>query len=119
MNTKYQPQLKKKYKMKRDLYARAKKRLEIEMIAKKLQITQNNIINKHMKMMKFTSKTTLRLKNQNGTPIKYKGYELGSLPPKFAYIYDDNKEAFGVNEWFNYKGLTWIKEQKEDLNTYF
>ena len=62
------------------------------------------------KTLKFTSKTTLKLKNQHNYPIKYKGYEVGNLPPKFAYIYDVNKETFGIDEWFNYKGLTWIKE---------
>jgi hypothetical protein len=58
-----------------------------------------------MNRIKLTSKTTLKLNN-----VKYKGYELGDLPPKFAYIYDENKETFGIDEWFNFKGLTWIKE---------
>ena len=58
-----------------------------------------------MNRIKLTSKTTLKLND-----VRYKGYELGDLPPKFAYIYDDNKETFGINEWFNFKGLTWIKE---------
>jgi len=56
------------------------------------------------------SKTRLRIKDENGSISLHKGYNLGELPPKFAYIYDDNKETFGVNEWFNFKGLTWIKE---------
>tara|TARA_R110002096_G_scaffold299126_1_gene493563 strand:+ start:85 stop:276 length:192 start_codon:yes stop_codon:yes gene_type:complete len=63
-----------------------------------------------MRKMKFTSKTTMRLTNSNGYRVLYKGYEIGNLPPKFAYIYDVDKETFGVSDWFNYKGLTWIKE---------
>ncbi len=58
----------------------------------------------------MVSKTRLRMDNEHGYPIMYKGYNLGELPPKFAYIYNDNKETFGINEWFNFKGLTWIKE---------
>ena len=63
-----------------------------------------------MRKMKFTSKTTMRLTNSNGYRVLYKGYEIGNLPPKFAYIYDTDKETFGVSDWFNYKGLTWIKD---------
>jgi len=60
-----------------------------------------------MNRIKLTSKTTLKLNN-----VKYKGYELGDLPPKFAYIYDENKETFGIDEWFNYKGLTWVIDKE-------
>ena len=63
-----------------------------------------------MNRIKFTSKTTLKLYNQHGYPVKYKGYNLGELPPRFGYIYNDTKETFGIDKWFNYKGLTWIQE---------
>ena len=65
----------------------------------------DNIIKSNMKTIKFTSKTTLKLDG-----IKYKGYELGDLPPSFGFIYNENKESFGINKWFNLKGLTWIQE---------
>jgi hypothetical protein len=58
-----------------------------------------------MNRIKFTSKTTLKLND-----VKYKGYNLGELPPRFGYIYNDTKETFGIDRWFNYKGLTWIQE---------
>ena len=61
-----------------------------------------------MNKIKFTSKTTLKL---NGIP--YKGYELGTLPNSFGYFYNENKETFGINKWFNLKGLTWIQEQND------
>ena len=59
-----------------------------------------------MNKIKFTSKTTLTLTNPLGYPVKYKGYELGDLPPRFGFKYKDDKE--GIYQWFNYKGLTWV-----------
>ncbi len=64
-----------------------------------------------MNIIKFTSKTTLKLNN-----IKYKGYLIGDLPPSFGFKekfdgYDDkgnNKFKKGIKQWFNYKGLTWV-----------
>ena len=63
-----------------------------------------------MKKLKIVSKTRMKMDNEYGAFYYYKGYLLGDLPPKFAYIYDENKETFGINEWFNFKGLTWVKE---------
>ena len=65
-----------------------------------------------MKTIKFTSKTTIRL---NG--IDYKGYNVGDLPPSFGFkeksqgVGEDGIEEFksGKSEWFNYKGLTYVK----------
>lgn len=39
---------------------------------------------------------------------KYKGYAVGELPSRFAFIYDDNEEQDGITEWFNHKGLTYV-----------
>jgi len=39
---------------------------------------------------------------------KYKPYTIGSLPPTFAYLYDEIDEKQGISEWFNYKGLTYV-----------
>jgi hypothetical protein len=66
-----------------------------------------------MNKIKLTSKTTLKL---NRKP--YKGYELGDLPPSFGFNakldgVDDNgqdKFKYGINKWFNYKGLTWVRD---------
>jgi hypothetical protein len=41
---------------------------------------------------------------------KYKGYLIGELPEKFAFIYDENKDQDGIVSWFNYKGLTYITD---------
>ena len=66
-----------------------------------------------MNRIKLTSKTTLKLGNGS-----YKGYLIGDLPMSFGFnqkfdgIDEDGQEKFryGINKWFNYKGLTWIKE---------
>ena len=66
-----------------------------------------------MNRIRFTSKTTMKL---NKRP--YKGYNLGEIPPSFGFdakldSIDENgqdKFKYGINKWFNYKGLTWIKE---------
>ena len=66
-----------------------------------------------MNRIRFTSKTTMKL---NKRP--YKGYTLGEIPPSFGFDQkfdskDENgqdKFKYGINKWFNYKGLTWIKE---------
>mgnify|MGYP006908269926 CR=1 FL=1 len=57
-------------------------------------------------MIKF-SKKSIALK-LNG--LVYKGYTLGNLPDKFAFIYDEDKDQQGIKEWFNYKGFTWVCE---------
>ncbi len=58
-----------------------------------------------MNKLKFTSKTTLKLGD-----VKYKGYDVGSLPPRFGFKEKDEKE--GIYQWFNYKGLTWIIDKE-------
>ena len=69
-----------------------------------------------MNRIKLTSKKTLKLNNK-----PFKGYELGDLPPSFGFDFKldgvnengTNKFKYGINQWFNYKGLTWLKSQKE------
>tara|TARA_B100000131_G_scaffold275226_1_gene277673 strand:+ start:730 stop:945 length:216 start_codon:yes stop_codon:yes gene_type:complete len=70
-----------------------------------------------MKTIKIINKNYLAINNK----ILYKGYLLGDLPPTFSFLFkedtkwDDDKETYetnkiyGINKWFNYKGLTWIK----------
>lgn len=67
-----------------------------------------------MNTIRFTSKQTMKL---NRKP--YKGYLIGDLPMSFGFDrkfdsvdFDKNlvKFKYGVSEWFNYKGLTWIRE---------
>mgnify|MGYP000058827934 FL=1 len=53
--------------------------------------------------LKQVDKTTLKLND-----TLYKGYAISELPPSFAFIYNDDKENFGIQSWFNYKGLTYV-----------
>ena len=65
-----------------------------------------------MKTIKFINKNTIIL---NG--IEYKGYNIGDLPNSFGfkekYLGQDedgvDQYRFGKDNWFNYKGLTFIE----------
>ena len=39
----------------------------------------------------------------------YKGYTIGNLPAKFAFIYNEDQDKEGITEWFNFKGLTFVE----------
>ena len=41
----------------------------------------------------------------------YKPYAIGSLPPTFGFIQntENGEDQDGIYQWFNYKGLTYIK----------
>ena len=58
-----------------------------------------------MQTIKFQNSSTIKL---NG--ITYKGYTVGNLPKRFAFIYDENKDQEGIIQWFNYKGLTYVEK---------
>jgi hypothetical protein len=57
-----------------------------------------------MQQIKFINSTTIKLNN-----VTYKGYPVGELPKRFAFIYDENKDQEGITEWFNFKGLTYVE----------
>lgn len=40
----------------------------------------------------------------------FKPYTLGSLPPTFAFKYNEEDDTSGIRTWFNHKGLTYIQE---------
>ena len=56
-----------------------------------------------MKNIKFLKSKEIKLDG-----VKYRPYLIGSLPQKFAFIYDEYEDQDGVTNWFNYKGLTYI-----------
>ena len=58
-----------------------------------------------MQQIKFINSTTIKLNN-----VTYKGYPVGELPKRFAFIYDEDKDQEGITEWFNYKGLTFVEK---------
>lgn len=71
-----------------------------------------NIKTNTMNTIKFTNKSTIIITKQGCTPIKYKGYEVGSLLPSFGFIYDADNDKDGVSSWFNHKGLTYVVAPK-------
>jgi hypothetical protein len=57
-----------------------------------------------MQGIKFKNSSTIILNGQ-----MYKGYTVGNLPKKFAFIYDEDEEKEGIMQWFNHKGLTYVE----------
>ena len=66
----------------------------------------NTVTNKQytMKKIKFINSTNIRFNGQD-----YKGYLIGELPKRFAFIYNEDSDQEGITDWFNYKGLTFVE----------
>ena len=47
----------------------------------------------------------------------YKPYLVGELPSTFGFIYNEDKDQEGITEWFNYKGLTYLKKQQYEVSS--
>ena len=58
-----------------------------------------------MNRIKFLKKKEIEL---NG--VRYKPYTICNIPTNFGFIYNEETDKEGINEWFNYKGLTYITE---------
>ena len=56
-----------------------------------------------MQKIKFLSNNQILLNNKI-----YQGYNVGELPDSFGFIYNEDKEQYGISEWFNFKGLTYV-----------
>ena len=56
-----------------------------------------------MNKIKFLRSKEIRLDR-----VKYRPYLIGSLPQRFAFIYDDYEDQDGITTWFNYKGFTYV-----------
>lgn len=62
-----------------------------------------------MQSIKFLSNKTIKLNGEI-----YKPYNVGNLPPSFGFKQKPNGDGDvkdGIYEWFNYKGLTYIKAE--------
>ena len=65
---------------------------------------------KNPQTLKQINSTTIKLTcNTTQYSVIYKGYTIGNIPKTFAFIYNEDKEQDGITEWFNYKGLTYVK----------
>lgn len=63
-----------------------------------------------MQSIKFKSDKTIKINGEI-----YKPYLVGDLPPSFGFKYIDNSDGSlteGHSEWFNYKGLTYLKKKE-------
>lgn len=58
---------------------------------------------------KQVDKNTIRT-NINGEYRTYTGYTVADLPNSFGFIYNEDKESYGIQSWFNYKGLTYVSK---------
>lgn len=43
--------------------------------------------------------------------VLYTPYFVGDLPQSFGFVFDANKEHYGISQFFNFKGLTYIIKQ--------
>ena len=62
-----------------------------------------------MKKIKFKNDKSIKIEGDI-----YKPYLVGNLPPSFGFKYknSDGDIKKGISEWFNYKGLTYVKKQE-------
>ena len=63
-----------------------------------------------------TIKTNRVNQNVRVNGVKYRAYKVGELPNSFGYIYDDIKDNDGITKWFNWKGLTYLKDTAHPLS---
>ena len=68
-----------------------------------IYVTFKIISMQQIKFFKKDGHSFIRLGTQD-----YKGYTVGNLPAKFAFIYNEDEDKDGIKEWFNYKGLTYV-----------
>ena len=61
--------------------------------------------NKNMKTIKFLKEDKISL---NG--VIYKPYTICNIPDSFGFGYSEQRDAFGIDEWFNFRGFTYVKE---------
>ncbi len=67
-----------------------------------------------MKTIKFFNKNKQPFAKINN--VNYKGYTVGNLPTRFAFVHNEETEKEGITECFNYKALTYV-EVKESFWT--
>ena len=44
--------------------------------------------------------------------VAYRPYTVGELPNSFGFIYNKENDQEGIYQWFNYKGLTYVKDER-------
>ena len=51
-------------------------------------------------------------KNIKLNGVSYRPYTVGELPNSFGFIYNEENDQEGIRKWFNYKGLTYVKDDR-------
>ena len=59
-----------------------------------------------------TIKTNRVNKNIKLNGVAYRPYTVGELPNSFGFIYNKENDQEGIYQWFNYKGLTYVKDER-------
>ena len=44
--------------------------------------------------------------------VSYRPYTIGELPNSFGFLSSEDGEQEGASKWFNYKGLTYLKDDR-------
>jgi hypothetical protein len=44
--------------------------------------------------------------------IHYRAYKVGEIPSSFGFIHDAVNDGDGTKKWFNYKGFTYLKDER-------
>jgi len=59
-----------------------------------------------------TIKVNRVTKNIKLGDVSYRPYTIGELPNSFGFLSSEDGEQEGVSKWFNYKGLTYLKDDR-------
>jgi hypothetical protein len=62
-----------------------------------------------MNNLKFKKNSTTGATHAFLNGAQYRPYLIGELPNTFAFIYNENEDQDGITEWFNLKGLTYVR----------
>ena len=65
-----------------------------------------------------TIKTNRVTKNIKLNGVAYRPYKVGELPNSFGFIYNGENDQDGIRKWFNYKGLTYVKDDRSKSKRY-
>ena len=65
-----------------------------------------------------TIKTNRVNKNIKLNGVGYRPYKVGELPNSFGFIYNEENDQDGIRKWFNYKGLTYVKDERSKSNRF-
>jgi len=62
-----------------------------------------------MNNLKFKKNSTTGAIHAFLNGSQYRPYLIGELPNTFAFIYNEDEDKDGITEWFNLKGLTYVR----------